>query len=235
MEIDNFQPISEKDKTEQIVEVIRELVLSEKLKPGSELPSERELSAQFNVSRYSLREALRAAQAQGLVELSRGKRPRVTMPSSETAIDILGLAIKRSKATLSDLVIARISLECEIAGIVAEKAENELLEKLEIITKQMEYHKEDIKFCAEKDLEFHNDLVEASGNKVFKIMLTSVAQLLKTSRIATLELTGTDRALEGHVKIIEALKEGDKEKAKTAMLKHLEMAEDDILKLEALE
>jgi len=234
MEIDNFEPIKEKDKTEQIVEVLRNLIVSEKLKPGNELPAERDFAAKLNVSRYSLREALRAAQAQGLIEISRGKRPRVTNPSSDAAIDILGLAIKRSKATLFDLVIARISLECEIAGIVATKVTNDLLEKLEIITKQMEYHKDDKEFCAEKDLEFHNHLLEASGNQVFKIMLTSVAQLLKTSRLATLELTGVDRALDGHKNIIAALKKGDSAEAKAAMLKHLEMAEDDILKLDTM-
>ncbi len=234
MEIDNFQPIEEKDKTEKIVDVLRNLIVSEKLKPGSELPAEREFAAQLNVSRYSLREALRAAQAQGLIEISRGKRPRVTNPSSEAAIQILGLAIKRSKATFFDLVIARISLECEIAGIVAAKVTNDLLEKLEIITKQMEYHKDDKEFCAEKDLEFHNALLEASGNQVFKIMLSSVAQLLMTSRMATLELTGVDRALEGHKNIIIALKKGDSTLAKEAMLKHLEMAEDDILKLDTM-
>ena len=236
MDIENLKPIREKDKTEQIVEILRNLVLSGELKAGTELPSEREFSAQLHVSRYSLREALRAAQAQGLVELSRGKKPRVSLPSSDTAIEILGLAIQRSKATLFDLTTARRSLECEIIGIVAEKVNNELLEKLEIISKQMEYHKTDIDFCAKKDLEFHNTLLEASENIVFKIMLTSVSQLLKTSRFATLELSGgIERALDGHNKIIESLKKGDKDEAKAAMLAHLKMVENDLLRFDALE
>jgi DNA-binding FadR family transcriptional regulator len=81
MIIEEFHPIKARDKIEQIVEILKNLIIEEKLSPGSVLPSERELAAQLHVSRYSLREALRAAQAQGLIELNQGKRPRVTLPS----------------------------------------------------------------------------------------------------------------------------------------------------------
>ena len=232
MNIDTFHPIKERDKIEQIVKVFKNLIIEEKLKPGSELPSERELAAQFQVSRYSLREALRSAQAQGLILLSQGKRPCVAEPSHHAATEILGITMQRNNSPLSDLITARISLECDIASIVARKAGSGLLEKLEIVTKQMEYHKDDLEYCAKKDVEFHELLVDATDNMVFKIMLTSVASLLKASRLATLKHTGVDRALSGHKNIIAALKEHEQEKARAAMRAHLEMAEDDIIQIE---
>jgi GntR family transcriptional repressor for pyruvate dehydrogenase complex len=232
MIIEEFHPIKARDKIEQIVEILKNLIIEEKLSPGSVLPSERELAAQLHVSRYSLRQALRAAQAQGLIELNQGKRPRVTLPSSDALTEVLGITIRRSKTPLSDLIIARISLECDIVSMVARKANGKLIERLELITKQMEGKKDNIEYCAGKDVEFHEALVEFSENIVFNIMLKSVAHLLRTSRLATLHLTGVDRALSGHKSIISALKQGDQEKARAAMLSHLEMAEDDIAKIE---
>jgi GntR family transcriptional repressor for pyruvate dehydrogenase complex len=234
MKMDAFQPIKDRDKIEQIVNIFKTLIIQGELQPGNELPSERELSARFQVSRYSLREALRSAQAQGLIELNQGKRARVAEPSHHAASEIMGIAMQRNNSPLSDLITARISLECDIASIVARKASPELLKKLEIVTKQMELHKDDLEYCAKKDVEFHELLVEATDNVVFQIMLASVASLLKASRLATLKHTGVDRALNGHRSIMFALKEHEQEKARAAMRAHLEMAEDDIIQIEGI-
>jgi len=235
MKLEHFEPIQAGDKIEQIVELLKNLIIEEHLKPGSELPSERDLAKQLKVSRYSLREALRAAQAQGLIELSQGRRPRVKPPSSDALTEIFGITIRRSKISLFDLIVARISLECDIVSMVARKADEELIARLETITRDMEIHKVDLEYCAAKDVEFHDTLVNYTGNSVFKIMLDSVAYQLTTSRRATLRLGGVERALEGHRAIIAALKQNDQEKARAAMLGHLEMAEDDIMIIENME
>lgn len=230
-----FPPIETGDKIEKIVDLFKELIIEGKLKPGQNLPPERDLAAMLNVSRYSLREALRAAQAHGLIELNRGKRPKVKPPSSEALNEIFGITIKRSNISLFDLTIARISLECDIVSIVARRADEELIKKLEKVNHEMETHREDIKYCALIDLEFHDILVDYSMNPVFKIMLDSVGTHLTKSRLATLKLTGVERALRGHRSITNALKQNDQEKARAAMLSHLEMAEDDIKIIEHLD
>ncbi len=233
MALKHFSPIQSGDKIEQIVGVLKDLIIEEKLEPGSELPPERELAAQLNVSRYSLREALRAAQAHGLITLSQGKRPRVSLPSTDAVTEVFGIAMKRSKVSLSELITARISLECDIAAIAARKADRELVDRLEANTRDMEAHNDVLLCCVDCDLKFHDALVTFTGNAVFKTMLDSVAQHLKASRLATLQLTGVDRALVGHKRLIEALRNKDPDAAHNAMHAHLEMAEDDISKLEA--
>jgi GntR family transcriptional repressor for pyruvate dehydrogenase complex len=234
VELSHFQPIQTGDKIEQIITTLRKLIIDGTLEPGSELPSEREFAQQLNVSRYSLREALRVAQTQGLIELSQGKRPRVKPPSSDALTEIFGITIQRSNIRLFDLIIARISLECDIVSMVAKDAGADLIKELEEITQTMESHRDDLELCAKKDLEFHDALVRRSHNTVFKIMLDSVAYHLSASRRATLRLTGVDRALKGHKNIINALKQKDQEKARAAMLGHLEMAEDDIMVIEKM-
>ena len=72
-----------------------------KLKPGAELPPERTFAEQMGVSRFSLREALRAAQVQGLIEIHQGKRPRVAEPTSNAAADVIALTFKKKEADTS--------------------------------------------------------------------------------------------------------------------------------------
>ena len=230
-----FEPILTGDKIQQIVEIIENRILDGSLHTNELLPSEKELSKQFNVSRYSLREALRVAETKGLIEIKQGKRPRVAKLSSEASSVIIGLHLLRHNISLMDLIIARLSLECNIASMVAPLVTNELLEKLEINIKQIEYHGDDLSYCAQKDVEFHNLLIKASNNPVFEMMMNPISNLLKNSRIATLKLTGIDRALKGHREILEALKLKNPEIAAQAMKNHLEMAEDDVKIIEKMQ
>ena len=98
----------------------------------------------------------------------------------------------------------------------------------------MRQNKNDLNLCVEKDVEFHNILVKASGNKVFEIMLAPLAELLKESRRETLRQNGLGRALETHEQILSAIIEKDAEKAAMFMRSHLEMAEEDLKKSEGI-
>jgi GntR family transcriptional regulator, transcriptional repressor for pyruvate dehydrogenase complex len=231
----DFTPVTTGDKIQQIVEAIEERILDGRLETHALLPSEKILSLQFNVSRYSLREALRVAETKGLIEIRQGKRPRVAKLSSQASTNIIGLHLMRHNISLMDLIIARLSLECNIASIVAGLVTNELLEQMEINIKQLEYHRDDLEYCAQKDIEFHNLLVKASNNPVFEMMMNPISNLLRNSRIATLKLTGVERALTGHRRILEALKKRDPDMAASAMKAHLEMAEDDVKIIEEMQ
>ncbi len=232
MPLEHFGPIESGDKIERIIGLLKRLILEGKLLPGTEIPAERELAARLNVSRYSLREALRGAEARGLVELRQGKRPRIRAPSSDSVAEVFDIAVQRSKVRLTDLIAARMSIECDIAAVVAQHADATLIRRLEQSIEELRLHSDDLSYCADKDLEFHNELVVASGNPVFKIMLDSVAYHLRTSRLATIRLTGVSRAVVGHMRIVRALKNNDSQAAHAAMHEHLDMAAEDIRKLE---
>ncbi|MFP4563710.1 MAG: FadR/GntR family transcriptional regulator [Spirochaetia bacterium] len=225
-------PIEHSDKIEQVLSALQSFIIDGNLNPGTELPAERDLAAQLNVSRFSLREALRAAQAQGLIEIKRGKKPTVSAPSPSAAAEVLGLTLRRSKKPLIDLIIARQSLEIQIVKLAVQNAQPEHLQALEKTLSIMEENKDNLTLCAEKDVEFHNILLDASDNIVFAVMLAPVSQLLKKSRIATLKFRGIDRAIQGHRAVLEAMNKGDPAAAAEAMSQHLEMAEDDLKKIE---
>lgn len=233
--IENIGPIAASDKIEQILEALHHLIIDGDLKPGTELPSERDLAAQMQISRFSLREALRAAQAEGLIEIKRGKKPTVTTPSASAAAKVMGITLRRSEKPLLDLIKARQGLECQIVKLATENAKQEHIAALTETIAIMENNKDNLTICAEKDIEFHDVLLEASKNVVFEIMLAPVAELLKKSRVATLQYRGIQRAIDGHVKILEAIKNRDAEAASEAMAYHLDMAEDDLKHIENIE
>ncbi len=228
----DFAPIRSGDKTEQILALLRDLVLQGKLEPGSELPPERELAARLNVGRYSLREALRLAQAQGLVEITHGRRPRVSHPSTKPVAEVFDIAAKRSKVSLSDLLTARVTLEGEIAALAAPRVTDDVLERLRSNVARMREHADDLDYCVSADLEFHNMLVRLADNDVFKIMLDSVAHHLREARVGTISATGVGRAVLGHERIIEALKKRDPDLARITMRRHLEMTPEEIRTVE---
>ena len=126
-----ISPIQRGDTVQQVVIALKELIIGGDLEPGTPLPSERELSERLEVSRFSLREALRVAQAQGLIEIRQGRRPRVAGPSAAPAAEVIALSLKRSRNTLLDLIVARQGLETQMARVAAQTISNQDLESLE--------------------------------------------------------------------------------------------------------
>jgi GntR family transcriptional repressor for pyruvate dehydrogenase complex len=217
------------DKVEQLITALHIYIVEGNLRPGMEILSERELAEKLGVSRFSLREALSVAQAQGLIEIKRGCRPRVAKPTSKAASEAIALVLKRcGKKTFFDLTEARKSLECEIAGLAALRAKKHHLKKLHETIEQIEANPTDLSLCVEKDFEFHSILVDASENIIFKIMLEPLTELLRKSREETMRQNGVKRAIAGHTRILAAIIEKKPDKARKAMANHLRMAKNDL-------
>ena len=228
----NLAPLPGGDKIEQLIIVLQDYIINGDLVPGTRLPAERELAAKLRVSRFSLREALRAAQAKGLIEIARGKRPTIAKLSSDAAADVISLNLRRSGKSLLELVEARLSLECNIARFAAVRAEPTHIEAMRQTILYLKNNRKNLKLCIEKDMDFHSILVKASGNRVFEIMLSPLAELLRKSRTQTMRLNGVDRAIIGHEAILAAIVEKNVDKAGDAMYHHLMMAEEDLKKIE---
>ena len=231
--IQKLESVPTGDKIELIVAILQDYIIKGNLKPGTEIPPERQLASSLGVSRFSLREALRVAQTQGLIEIARGRRPRVARLSSTAAADVIGLTLRRSNKALLELIEARQALECQIARLAAIRAQQSHLLAMEQAIKSMEENKDDLDICVEEDIEFHNLLLHASGNVVFEIMLTPLAELLQKSRRETMRLD-VDRAIIGHRSILSAVMKNDSDGSAQAMHRHLEMAEEDLKRIEEL-
>ncbi len=217
------------DKTTQVLSFIQSLIIEGKLSPGTKLPSEKELAKELKVSRFSLREALRVAEAQGLIMIQQGKRPAVASPSASPVTHMMSLALKRSRENLFDLVTARSGLECKIVRVAAEKITEQELHSLEENVKLMEIPGRKLDYYVDKDAEFHAIILKSTKSMVFEIMLSSVTQLLMESRKATIASGGPERANRMHRAIYEALAIHDPDLAEERMKQHMKYAEEDLV------
>jgi len=216
-----------KERTiDRIGKIIREYIIQHKLETGMELPAERKLAEQLGVSRFTLREALRVAKTQGLIEIVPGRKPRVAEPSGAAAANVISLSMQRGGVDLMELTEARMGLECQIARLAAVRAGPEELTALRENLAQMEQQR-DVAACVELDMEFHRILLEASKNKAFAIMLNPLTQLLYESRTKTMQSDIT-HALVGHRMILAAMEKGDAKEAVQAMEEHMLMTIQDL-------
>jgi GntR family transcriptional repressor for pyruvate dehydrogenase complex len=218
-----LENISDRSTIDKIISTLKEYVIEGNLKSGTELPSEKELALQLGVSRFSVREALRVAEAQGLIDVSRGRRARVAKPSASPAAEVISLSLRRSRDPLVDLADARKVLETHLARTVAKTITPEAIVALEKTVNFIKIHSKDLELCAEQDMEFHNIITRASGNVVFEIMLAPLSELLHESRQKTMSL-GMESVVHDHGEIIAAFKAHDPERAGNAMAKHLNEA-----------
>lgn len=228
----DFEPVKETDKISQLVSILQSYIIDNNLSPGTVIPPERELAEKLKVCRFSLREALRVAQAQGLVNITRGRRPRVAKPSSFAASKIMEITLRRSGHVLRDLVIARQGLETIIARLAAQNATDEDIQALEDNIRLMGENLGNEDFYVKQDLAFHDLLLKLSDNVVFEIMMSSVSELLFKVREESLKKVKTKKAVLGHRQILDAIKKHNPEEAAAAMHRHLELAASEVAELE---
>jgi GntR family transcriptional regulator, transcriptional repressor for pyruvate dehydrogenase complex len=222
-----LRPIGRPDMVDEVLRRLSEQIMTGAFDAQGLLPPEGALAESFGVSRTVIREAMRTLRAQGLVEVSQGKLPRVKPADAEAAIASLGLLLRRSDGTLLHLIEARRPLESEIALLAAERARPEDIVKLQETIDQLS-SAATLDERIEADVRFHRILAESAGNPVFCLMLETIAGLLYESRRQTIAQSGIEVAAEGHRAVLDAVRRHDGAAAKDAMLDHLRLAERDL-------
>lgn len=202
-------PVDKRDTVSRILAALHRRIVGGKLKAGTPLPPERELAAELEVSRFSLREALRVAESQGLVEISRGKRTRVVVDSAASVVAAMDLTLRRGIASPLQLTEARLVVEVEVARRAAERMTPDLLAALQqTIDRYEQAAAGDVEIRVSQDLEFHQLLARASGNPVFEMILATLGRLIVTSQRQTDPQAGQGTA-DTHRSILRAVAAGD--------------------------
>jgi len=218
-----------------------------RLSPGDALPSEAELATQFAVSRLTVREAMKMLEGRGLLELARGRRAVVREPDGAAFSDFVVSLIRNDPRGLFDLVELRIALETMSARFAARRASRAALQSLEGAMAGMREANDaynqaiaagenaepaDHRFH-DFDLQFHEALATASGNRVvaflFEAMSNSLRESFSMSRRGQ-SLRGSPRedTVKAHQAVLDAIRAGNERAAGEAMLRHLGDTERDI-------
>lgn len=209
------------DRVATVVAELEQMILRQGLEPGERLPTERELSAQLQVSRSVVREAIKRLQSLGRVSSLQGSGTRVASPSGEQVAAGYRWMFQHSDLRLEHLAAVRLPLETAIAALAAEHRTEDHLARLDDAQHRLACESNRLKPLIDADVDFHAVLAQATGNPIFQWILGPIQELLVESRRHTLSRFGAQLAHDHHARILEAVRARDSEAARQAMTTHL--------------
>jgi GntR family transcriptional repressor for pyruvate dehydrogenase complex len=214
---------------DSIVEEIKNKIISGELKDGDMLASQDEMAKSMQISRPSLREALRRLQLMGLIEFQHGRGTFVkTVQPQDFMNPILGF-LPIDKKTAYELLEARLYLESSVAALAAQKATDEDIRSLDEVLQKMEIaaKKLDVKEFAVQDVKFHLLVAEGSRNKIM-VQIVNILRGLLQKLVNRVFDTHHDRleetftiTIDYHKEILDSIKSHSVSKARRAMEKHI--------------
>jgi GntR family transcriptional repressor for pyruvate dehydrogenase complex len=197
------------------------------LKPGSRLRGEAAMLEKYNVSRGSLREALRILEAQGLISMKPGPGggPVLVGPNAESLARMQSLHFHLMGARYSDLLSARVSLEPQLVRMAAEREDRDVLEVLKHFLSETE---EDSDYL-DKSKGFHRLVCSLSGNQVLDMLAQSLQHIVHY-RVRGAIFSGDVRrhTLTEHADIARAVLDGNGPKAELLMRDHMRRLKDGV-------
>jgi DNA-binding FadR family transcriptional regulator len=202
----------------QIVDLIR----GENLEKGARLPIEPELAMRFQVSRATIREAMKYLSAEGIVLVQQG---RGTFVNSATGIrdDPLGIESLEKRMRLDQLLEARLLLEPQIAMSAAQRAAKADIEELRKLVEQLDTV--DINDIASMsiDIAFHESVARCTHNEILSRIVPVICESVKrTQRLLTDKDIGLKKAKTAHRHIFCAIEAHDAISARYNMEKHIQ-------------
>ncbi|MCC2684290.1 MAG: GntR family transcriptional regulator [Paenibacillaceae bacterium] len=217
---------------EQITDEIKRHIVNGTLAPGHKLPSTKQLADDYGVGRSTVREALSALKAMGLIDIRHGEGCFVRrVEAHEIGLPVFNsLLIDRD--TVLELLEARKSLEVSNAVLAASKRSPDDLRKLESILDEMGRSLGDEKQSEQTDLQFHQALSEATGNSIMQQLLKSISGQMEAAIRETRRLwmysdaSVAKRLWKEHRAIFEAVSAMDPKLAERRMRTHLDHVEE---------
>lgn len=230
-EINNtgFQKAKKSRIFQDVIDQIQEAILTQRLNQGDKLPPERELCETFNISRGTLREALRVLEYKGLIEirLGTGGGAIVRSAGQEQFTETLALLIRFGKVSIVDIGEFRAGVEGQIATLAADRASGKEILLLDKLLDELKEYKdrglsEWDNFLA-TDQRFHKELARIAGNSLYKYVDDVVHDNIRQYFDKYLEVTDS-RILENYNdlrQLVNAIKEKDSNLAAKVAKKHV--------------
>jgi len=175
-----FKQAKQNRAFEDVIFQIQEAILEGNLKIGDRLPSERQLREMLEVSRGTLREALRALEQKGLITIKTGVKGGAIVCAVDTKgmSESLDLLLRYQKVSLRDLAEFREEVEGLVAAKAAQKAKKEDIKQLIIFLESIKNHlyADELRWdeIIREDNKFHLYLARIAGNRIFESVLYTV-------------------------------------------------------------
>jgi GntR family transcriptional repressor for pyruvate dehydrogenase complex len=235
-----LKPIRKIRLSESIIKAIKEMIVEEGFEHEDKFYSENELTKKLQVSRASVREAIRILEVKGEVIVKQGKGVYITDINAEKFQPFIHW-LKTNEQSITDLFEVSLIIDPKAAAYAAQKANNNDIRKMEDICTQFEFHAKSNRTAdiIKYDRAFHRCLAKATKNLTLYALMESMTTAFPDGRISSLHTPGrVEKTIQEHRAIIKAVKNRDKDSAEQAMELHIKNALREIishLKVQQLE
>ena len=220
---------------EQLLDKFGVMITEGYFKPGKPIPSEKELAKVFGVSNLTVRQALRALDAMGIIEVKSGSCAYLNESVKKIFINPMKFLTLVHQVDINEINQIRRLIEIPLAGLAAEKATEQDIKAIEYALKKSKENRYDIKKYLIYEMAFHEAIFKASGNRILEALMSSIFYLLYEVRSLAIQLfPELNTTLSHHKKILKAIKNKETSKAEKAMEEHLIFAEGQFAKVKKL-
>lgn len=225
--------MARRSRVEEVVDGIFDDIVARRLVADQALPSEPELGDRFDVSRVTVREAVKTLQARGVVRVESGRGSFVEPVSRWTSLAavLAATAAVDDASAAEQLIELRRLFETGAAALAAERAQPEELNAIaaELAAMRHAHEIDDLAAFVAADLAFHDRILAASRNPFLTVMFAPLTEVLserraQTSRVRVIQA----HAITEHEHVLAALRSGDGEAARLAMDGHMQQTLDDL-------
>lgn len=212
----------------QAQNALLKLISQRGLQTGDALPSEMTLASEFGVSRQVIREALKALQGQGVIDIFNGRGAVVRPVDSSALVVFFQRAVQLNQHTIIELIEVRKGIEIQSAMLAAERRTPEDLLRLQEIVARMGQHSDELEIYTEIDLELHLAIASAAHNTMLFHLISSLREVSRDTILAGLRHRhGREqlaRVQELHIRLLAEIERGQSQAAGDMMALHFDEA-----------
>lgn len=210
-----------------VVNYIKEEIYCDRLRIGNKLPTERELSAKLELSRNSIREALRTLSSLGIIESRQGSGNYLAGDINKFFSESFSMITLMNKTTPQEICQMRRALEIQAFTIMSGRLTQEQITELEQMTQEMETV--DVEQRPAIDLKFHQRIIELCGNSIMAatcVALSSIFLANVDSNLKILSKENLKTTQQCHRDIVEAYRNKDLNAGLTAIARHYDLVDE---------
>ncbi len=221
-----MQKIQQLKLNEEVVKRVKEMITSQAYRPGDKLPSEKELSEMFGVSRMSIREALAILSSAKIIDIRHGEGSFVRDVNVSQYIPPVVVSMMKFPDTLLELLEVRMILEASAVELAAERANKEHLQDMQVA---LQGYLDEVlanRSGDQYDLRLHKTIAQATGNSVLVEFMDRISDMVFEGMQYTLrQNVGNEhkvrKVYDEHARIVEAIQTRNPNQARLAMIQHL--------------
>lgn len=220
---ERFEKIQVPSAYRLVADAIEREIVTGRLRTGEAIGTEIELGRQFGVNRSTVREGIRALEENGLVSRGPDRRLYASLPRYSRLSSRMSRAMILHEVTFRELYDASLALEIASVEQAVIKAPPEILDAMECNLEAAEAVMDNPVRLSELDTDFHALIAKASGNRVLELAREPASLLFfPTAELVCRRVPeGARRMQAAHRAILDALKAGDGEAARTWMRRHI--------------